>query len=71
MLREFARAIAECVPELDKEQLYWRLDFLSGALTYAMSDFGLLKRPTGVAEIAHRKRAAEELIRFAVAGIKS
>ncbi|MEN1929364.1 TetR family transcriptional regulator [Luteimonas sp. MJ204] len=71
VLREFARAIAECVPELDKEQLYWRLDFLSGALTYAMSDFGLIKRPTGVAEIAHRKRAAEELIRFAVAGIKS
>src|SRR5690554_940616 len=71
VLREFARAIAECVPGLDKEQLYWRLDFLSGALTYAMSDFGLIKRPAAVAELAHRKRAAEELIRFAVAGIKS
>ena len=71
VLREFARAIAHCVPELDKEQLYWRLDFLSGALTYAMSDFGLIKRPAGVSEIAHRKRAADELIRFAAAGIKS
>ena len=71
VLREFARAIARCVPGLDKEQLYWRLDFLSGALTYAMSDFGLIKRPAGVSEIAHRKRAAEELIRFAAAGIKS
>lgn len=69
--REFARAIGECVPHLDKEQLYWRLDFLSGALTYAMSDFGLIKRPAGVSEIAHRKRAAEELIRFTSAGIKS
>ena len=69
--REFARAIAECVPHLDKEQLYWRLDFLSGALTYAMSDFGLIKRPPGVSEIAHRKRAAEELIRFTSAGIQS
>ena len=68
--REFARAIAECVPHLDKEQLYWRLDFLSCALTYAMSDFGLIKRPSGVSEIAHRKRAAEELIRFTAAGIK-
>ena len=71
VLREFARAINECVPQLDKEQLYWRLDFLSGALTYAMSDFGLIKRPAGVAEIAHRQRAAAELIRFAAAGIKS
>lgn len=71
VLREFARAIAECVPHLDKEQLYWRLDFLSGALTYAMSDFGLIKRPAGVGEVAHRKRAADELIRFAAAGIQS
>ena len=71
VLREFARAIAQCVPRLDKEQLYWRLDFLSGALTYAMSDFGLIKRPAGVSEVAHRKRAAEELIRFAAAGIQS
>ncbi len=71
VLREFARAIADCVPHLDKEQLYWRLDFLAGALTYAMSDFGLIKRPPGTTEVAHRKRAAEELIRFAAAGIQS
>ncbi len=71
VLREFAKAIAECVPELDKEQLYWRLDFLAGALTYAMSDFGLIKRPPSVSEVAHRKRASEELIRFAAAGIRS
>jgi AcrR family transcriptional regulator len=71
VLREFAKAIAECVPQLDKEQLYWRLDFLAGALSYAMSEFGLIKRPATVSEVAHRKRAAEELIRFAAAGIKS
>ncbi|MBB6599247.1 TetR family transcriptional regulator [Luteimonas sp. MC1825] len=71
VLREFAKAIAECVPQLDKEQLYWRLDFLAGALTYAMSEFGLIKRPANVSEVAHRKRAAEELIRFAAAGLKS
>ena len=71
VLREFARAIADCVPHLDKEQLYWRLDFLAGALTYAMPDFGLIKRPPGTTEVAHRKRAAEELIRFAAAGIQS
>ena len=69
--REFARALAECLPGLSKEELYWRLDFLGGALTYAMADFGLIKRPAGVGELEHRRRAASELIRFAAAGFKS
>jgi hypothetical protein len=59
------------MPSLSKEELYWRLDFLSGALTYAMADFGLIKRPGGTSEAAHRARAARELIRFAAAGFKS
>ena len=71
VLREFGRAIAECAPHLAKEQLYWRLDFLAGALTYAMADFGMIKRPAGVSEAAHRAHAARELIGFASAGIKS
>jgi AcrR family transcriptional regulator len=71
VLRDFAKAIAGCVPGLGKEALYWRLDFLSGALTYAMADFGLIKRPAGTSEAAHRERAARELIRFAAAGIRS
>ena len=71
VLREFARAIATCVPGLSKEELYWRLDFLAGALTYAMADFGLIKRPANVAEATHRERAARELIRYAAAGFRS
>lgn len=71
VLREFAKAIAAAVPGLSKEELYWRLDFLAGALTYAMADFGLIKRPAGVSEAAHRERAGRELIRFAAAGFKS
>ena len=66
--RAFAKAIHTCVPELSKEELYRRLDFLSGALTYAMADFGLIKRPAGVSDATHRQRAAKALIRFAVAG---
>lgn len=68
VLREFAKAIDGCVPGLGKETLYRRLDFLSGALTYAMADFGLIKRPHGVSESQHRARAASALIRFAAAG---
>ena len=71
VLREFGKAIAACVPGLSKEELYWRLDFFSGALTYAMADFGLIKRPPGVTEAAHRERAARELIRFAEAGLRA
>ncbi len=71
VLREFAKAIAGCVPELTKEELYWRLDFLSGALTYAMADFGMIKRPGDVTEAKHQAHAARELIRFAAAGFRS
>ena len=71
VLREFAKAIAACVPDLSKEELYWRLDFLAGALTYAMADFGLIKRPANTTEAAHRERAARELIHFAAAGFRS
>ena len=71
VLRDFAKAIAGILPGLTKEELYWRLDFLSGSLTYAMADFGLIKRPSGVSEAAHRDRAARELIRFAAAGFNS
>lgn len=71
VLREFGAAIAACLPGLSKEELYWRLDFLAGALTYAMADFGLIKRPAGVGEPTHRERAAQELIRFAAAGFKA
>ena len=71
VLREFAKALAGCVPGLGKEALYWRLDFLSGALTYAMADFGLIKRPASVPESTHRQRAAKALIRFAAAGFQA
>jgi hypothetical protein len=71
VLREFGKALAGCLPGLDKETLYWRLDFLAGSLTYAMSDFGLIKRPAGSSESAHRARAARELIRFAAAGLQA
>lgn len=71
VLREFGKALATCLPRLDKETLYWRLDFLAGSLTYAMSDFGLIKRPAGASEAAHRSRAARELIDFAAAGLQA
>jgi hypothetical protein len=71
VLREFAVAFARLLPHLDKEELYWRLDFITGALTHSMADFGPMKRRGPVSEDAHRERAAEHLIRFAVAGLRA
>ena len=69
VLREFAAAFSRLLPHLDKEELYWRLDIVTGALTHSMADFGPMKRRGPVSEEAHRERAAEHLIRFAAAGL--
>ena len=69
VLREFAKALANCLPGLTKEELYWRMDFVAGALTYAMADFGLIRRQPGVTEKAHCEKAAQHLITFAKAGL--
>ena len=71
VMREFARAVAQCQPELPRERLYWRLDFVAGALTYAMADFGQIKRPSGVSEAEHCRHAAAELIDFATGGLRA
>jgi AcrR family transcriptional regulator len=69
VLREFALAFGGLLPHLDKEELYWRLDFITGALTHSMADFGPMKRRGQVSEETHRERAAGHLIRFAAAGL--
>ncbi len=71
VLREFASAFARLLPQLDKEELYWRLDIVAGALTYAMADFGMIKRKNDVSERSHREHTAQHLIRFAAAGLRA
>lgn len=71
VLRTFAQALHTLLPQLNKETLYWRLDFISGALTYAMADFGAVKRPIGRSESDHQLLAAKEFISFAKAGLQA
>ena len=71
VLKQFVAAFAQVLPHLDKQELYWRLDIVSGALTYAMADFGVIKRRPGMSELQHRDLAAEHLIKFAAAGLKA
>ena len=47
VLKDFAAAFARLLPQLDKDELYWRLDIAVGALTYAMADFGMIQRRSG------------------------
>ncbi|WP_414707333.1 TetR/AcrR family transcriptional regulator [Rudaea sp.] len=70
VLRQFASAFGELLPHLDKQELYWRLDIVSGALTYAMADFGVIKR-RGVTPEQHRDIAVDHLIKFAAAGLRA
>jgi len=70
VMREFSKTIAACLPDVSRESLSWRLDFVAGALTYAMADFGHNKRMTAGNDQAHCKRAAQELVRFAAAGLQ-
>jgi AcrR family transcriptional regulator len=69
-LKQFAAAFANLLPDLEKQELYWRLDIVSGALTYAMADFGMIKR-RGTSEQQHRELSAEHLIKFAAAGLRT
>ena len=71
VLRQFAAEFQRLLPSLSKEELYWRLDIVTGALTYAMADFGIIQRKNEVAEQAHREQAAGHLVQFAAAGLRA
>ncbi|HET8900197.1 MAG TPA: TetR/AcrR family transcriptional regulator [Rhodanobacteraceae bacterium] len=71
VLKQFAVEFSRLLPHLDKEELYWRLDIVAGALTYAMADFGVIKRREGENEKHYRERAAQHLVQFAAAGLRA
>lgn len=71
VMRQFTAEFARLLPNLSKEELYWRIDLVTGALTHAMSGFGIIQRKSDVSEVIHREQTAEHLIRFAVAGLRA
>ena len=70
VLKEFVADFGRFLPTLDKQELYWRVDIVSGALTYAMADFGVIKRRGGTDQ-QHRDLAAQHLVKFAAAGLRA
>jgi AcrR family transcriptional regulator len=71
VLKDFAAAFAQLLPQLDKEELYWRIDIAVGALTYAMADFGMIQRRSSESERVHREQMARHLIHFTAAGLRA
>jgi AcrR family transcriptional regulator len=69
VMRQFTAEFARLLPHLSKEELYWRIDLVTGALTHAMSGFGMIQRKQDVSEGAHLEQTIQHLIRFAVAGL--
>src|SRR6185312_8911583 len=59
------------LPQLSKEELYWRIDLVTGALTHAMSGFGMIQRKSDVSERTHREQTVAHLTRFAAAGLRA
>jgi AcrR family transcriptional regulator len=71
VLKQFVGAFARALPKLDRNELYWRLDIAVGALTYAMADFGMIRRRSSDSENTHREQMADHLIRFTAAGLRA
>ena len=69
VMRQFTVEFARLLPQLSKPELYWRIDLVTGALTHAMSGFGMIQRKSGVSEQSHREQTEQHLIRFAMAGL--
>lgn len=69
VIRQFTAEFARLLPHLEKAELYWRIDLVTGALTHAMSGFGIIQRKDNVSEQSHREQTAAHLIGFAVAGL--
>jgi len=69
VMKQFTGEFARLLPHLDKAELYWRIDLVTGALTHAMSGFGMIQRKDNVTEQQHREQTAAHLIRFAAAGL--
>ncbi|MEM9304347.1 MAG: TetR family transcriptional regulator [Pseudomonadota bacterium] len=68
--RRFFQLIAANLEALDTEEIVSRIDFMVGALTYAMADFGLYQRPDDISPEAYWRIRAERLVHFVAAGLQ-
>jgi len=70
VIKRFAAAIKQTLPKVKDTELRWQLDFVIGALTYVMADFGAHFSPAGGLGLSAESLACR-LVQFAAAGMRS
>jgi AcrR family transcriptional regulator len=73
MAREFVKAIGLALPDLKQEELFWRYDFMVGAMLNIIGDayrsYRLKRLSGGVCDTDDPDRIVEELVAFVAAGM--
>jgi len=67
--RRFFELFAQHLKGIADQQIFWRIEFMIGALTYTMADFGSTKGQGDLAEEEYWSARAEQLVAFATAGL--
>ena len=70
VIKKFAAAIKQTLPTVRDTELRWQLDFVIGALTYVMADFGEHFSPASGLGLSAEALACR-LVQFAAAGMRS
>lgn len=66
------RALAQALPGLAPEALYWRFHFVMGAMVYTMASPGRIESLTGgQIDTSDSEAALEQLVRFAASGMRA
>ncbi len=67
--RRFFELFSQHLSGLSEQQTFWRIEFMIGALTYTMADFGSPKALGALSDEDFWNARAEELVAFAAAGL--
>ena len=68
----FFRAAQRALPELPKEEIFWRMHFLIGALAHTMAGFRHIRAASeGILEPGSPNGVLEQLLAFAAAGFRA
>jgi AcrR family transcriptional regulator len=70
--REFLRILAQALPDLDQDEMYWRFHFVLGAMVYTMAAPGRIEAITdGAVDSTDSTAALSRLVAFAAAGFRA
>ena len=70
--RLFIKALERALPELSREELFWRAAFVYGAMLYVRADNGRLQHIMGEdLSMSDNVRAMKEIVPFLAAGLRA